>query len=64
MPKELKDVDKFIELSGKASECRVKRVKETVKLKLRTIRYLYTLKVDPQGAEEIIKKIKCQVVEI
>jgi large subunit ribosomal protein L38e len=64
MPKELKDVDKFIELSSKATECRVKRVKETVKLKLRTIRYLYTLKVDPQGAEEIIKKIKCQVVEI
>ena len=54
MPKELKDVDKFIELSSKATECRVKRVKETVKLKLRTIRYLYTLKVDPQGAEEII----------
>jgi len=64
MPKELKDVNKFIELSNKAIECRVKRIKETVKLKLRTPRYLYTLKVDPQGAEEIIKKIKCQVIEI
>lgn len=64
MPKELKDVNKFIELSSKATECRVKRVKDTVKLKLRTVRYLYTLKVDPQGAEEIIKKIKCQVIEI
>jgi large subunit ribosomal protein L38e len=64
MPKELKDVNEFIELSARATECRVKRVKETVKLKLRTPRFLYTLKVDPQGAEEIIKKIKCQVVEI
>ncbi|NVM56194.1 MAG: 50S ribosomal protein L38e [Candidatus Helarchaeota archaeon] len=64
MPKELKDVMKFIELSNDASECRVKRIKDVVKLKLRTIKYLYTLKLEPENAEEIIKKIKCQVIEI
>ncbi|HUX98928.1 MAG TPA: hypothetical protein VMV49_05200 [Candidatus Deferrimicrobium sp.] len=64
MPKELKDIDKFVELSNTAAECRIIRIKNTVKLKLRTVRYLYTLKLEPEGAEEIIKKIKCQVIEI
>ncbi len=64
MPKEIKDVDKFLELSNNAIECRVKRVKDVVKLKLRTAKYLYTLKVEPDDAEELIKKIKCQVIEV
>ena len=64
MPKEIKDVDRFIELSNNASECRVKRVKDTVKLKIRTSKYLYTLKLEPDTAEETIKKIKCQVIEV
>lgn len=64
MPKELKDISKFVELSTNAVECRVKRIKDVVKLKLRTIKYLYTLKLEPESAEEIIKQIKCQVIEI
>ena len=64
MPKELKDVNKFIELSSSAVECRVKRIKNVVKLKLRTAKYLYTLKLEPGNAEEIIKKIQCQVIEV
>jgi hypothetical protein len=46
-----------------AVECRVKRSTDSVKLKLRTSRYLYTLIVEPQKAEEIIQQVKCQVVE-
>ena len=64
MPKELKDISKFIELSTKAVECRVIRIKDIVKLKLRTVKYLYTLKLEPESAEEIIKQIKCQVIEV
>ena len=66
MPKELKDIEKFIQLSEttNATEVRVKRVKDVVKLKLRTTKYLYTLKLDPDSAEEIIKRIKCQVIEV
>ena len=64
MPKEIKDVDKFLELSNNAIECRVKRIKDVVKLKLRTAKYLYTLKVGPDDAEELIKKINCQVIEV
>ena len=64
MPKEVKSVDEFLEIAKRASECRVKRLGDVVKLKLRTSRYLYTLKVDPSTAEELLKKIPCPVVEV
>ncbi len=65
MPKEIKDKEEFIKLSEKALECRVKRHKDYVKLKLRLKRYLYTLKVKPEEAEDIIKQLKCSnIIEI
>ncbi len=63
MPKQIYDVEKFVEMSEDAEECRVKRGTDHVKLKLRTTRYLYTLIVEPQEAETIIERVKCQVVE-
>ncbi len=64
MPSEIFDVDKFIEISERAEYCMVKRLKDVVKLKLRTSRRLYTLKVDPSKAEEVIKKLHCEIREI
>jgi ferritin-like protein len=64
MPAELFDMDKFVALSAKAKHCNVKRLKEVVKLKLRTPTRLYTLKVEPLKAEEIIKKLKCEIEEV
>jgi hypothetical protein len=63
MPKQITDVDRFLEMTEDAVECRVKRSTDSVKLKLRTTRYLYTLIVEPQKAEEIIQRVKCQIVE-
>lgn len=65
MPAEIFEVKKFIELSEKAKYCVVKRLKKEniVKLKLRTPKMLYTLKVDPAKAEEILKQIKCEIRE-
>ncbi|MFW9926223.1 MAG: hypothetical protein ACFFDM_05585, partial [Candidatus Thorarchaeota archaeon] len=63
MPKQIYDIDKFLEMSEEADECRVKRGSNQVKLKLRTKKYLYTIVVEPQKAEEIIQQVKCQVVE-
>ena len=63
MPKQIYDVDKFLEMTEDAVECRVKRSSGQVKLKLRTVRYLYTLVVEPQKAEEILQQVKCQVIE-
>lgn len=64
MPTEIFDADKFVEISERAEYCAVKRLKDVVKLKLRTSRRLYTLKVEPSKAEEVIKKLRCEIREI
>ncbi len=64
MPAEIFDVDKFVEAAERADYCAIKRLKRTVKLKLRTPKKLYTLRVEPTKAEEIIKKLRCEIREI
>jgi hypothetical protein len=64
MPSEIFDSEKFVEMSGRAEYCAVKRLKDIVKLKLRTARRLYTLKAEPAKAEETIKKLQCEIREI
>ena len=64
MPTEIFDVEKFVEMSASAKYCSVKRLEGFVKLKLRTPNKLYTLKVEPLNAEEIIKKLKCEIQEL
>lgn len=63
MPSEIADSEKFIQMSERASECRVKRLKDTVKLKLRTASQLYTIRLDPDKAAEVLKQVKCEVIE-
>jgi len=64
MPEEVFDTEKFIQISERAEYCNIKRLKRIVKLKLRTSRKLYTLKVDPTKAEEVIKKLHCEIREV
>jgi len=64
MPEEIFDVDKFIEISERAEYCNIKRLKRMVKLKLRTPRKLFTLKINPTKAEEVVKKLHCEIREI
>lgn len=64
MPSEIFDTEKFVEISERAEYCLVKRLTDVVKLKLRTSKVLYTLKVEPAKAEEIIKKLRCEIHEI
>ncbi len=63
MPSELTDTEEFVKISERATECRVKRLKDIVKLKLRTSRQLYTIRVDPNKAAELLKLIRCEVIE-
>jgi hypothetical protein len=63
LPSEITDADEFVRVSERASECRVKRLKDQVKLKLRTPGELYTLRTDPDKAAELLKQIKCEVIE-
>ena len=64
MPSEIFDAERFVEISRNAEYCAVKRMQGVVKLKLRTPGELYTLKVEPLKAEEIIKKLQCEIREI
>ncbi len=64
MPIEVHSKEEFMKIAERASECRVKRLGSVVKLKLRTKKYLYTLKVKPEEADEILKNIKVKIVEV
>jgi ferritin-like protein len=64
MPEEVFDIDKFVQISERAEYCDIKRLKRAVKLKLKTSRKLFTLKVDPTKAEEVIKKLHCEIREV
>jgi len=64
MPEEVFDIDKFVQISERADYCNIKRLKRIVKLKLRTSKKLFTLKVDPTKAEEIVKKLRCEIREV
>ena len=63
MPTEITDVDKFVAMSAKAKYCYVQRLKDIVKLKLRTSSQLYTLKIEPLRVDEILKKLQCEIQE-
>ncbi|MFP3286108.1 MAG: hypothetical protein RXP86_02475 [Acidilobus sp.] len=64
MPVELYSLDEALKVAPKAIECRVKRVTRDgrAKVKLRTKRYLYTLKVDPSQVDDVISKLGCKNV--
>ena len=64
MPREIFDEEKFIEISEYSIHCRVKRLKEVVKLKLRTKKLLYTYKTDPVTAERLLRAINCEIIEL
>jgi large subunit ribosomal protein L38e len=65
MPKEIFDEERFLNIAEqRAIHCRVKRKKDTVKLKLRTKKYLYTLKTDPSTAERLLNQVPCDVIEL
>jgi len=64
VPQEIFDKEKFLEIAERAKECRIKRLGGIVKLKLRTRRRLYTIKLPKGEAEALLNKIKCEKVEV
>ena len=64
MPHEIFDPDKFLEIATRASEVRVRRQEDTVKLKLRTKTKLYTFKASPEEANAILQRITVPVVDV
>jgi len=64
MPIEIFDKDEFVELSEDATECYIKKNPDNTKLKLRTQKYLYTIKLDPKDANELVSRLNCSTVEV
>jgi len=65
MPMEIKDVNEFLEKMKYAQKIIVvNRMPKYIKIKARTKRRLYTLKIyDEKLAEEILSKAKVEIVE-
>jgi hypothetical protein len=64
MPSQITDVEKFVQMSATAKYCTIKRLKDSVKLKLHTTNQMYTVIIEPAIAEETIKKLKCEIEEV
>ena len=63
-PQQIFDPTKFLELTTRAINCRVKRKDKEVKLKLKTKKRLYTFITDPETADVLLKKVSCDIIEI
>jgi hypothetical protein len=65
MPREIRSSEEFNKLIPKASQCRVVRRADTVKLKLRTPEYLYIYKTNEGEADDLLKSLKdVEVIEL
>ncbi len=64
MPKEVLNIEEFRKVMPYASECRVVRSGETVKVKLRLKRLLYVYKTNTKDVDELLKEIKTDIIEI
>ena len=66
LPEEIKTKEEFMATLSLASICYVKRVKnsDTVKLKLRTKKRLYTFKTTPEEANKIVSSLNIPVEEV
>jgi hypothetical protein len=64
MPKQIVNVEDFKKLLEKAVECRVLRMGDKAKLKLRTKKMLYVFITSKEEADKILKDIKIEVKEI
>ena len=58
MPKEIYNIDEIDEIVARTVEVRVKKHEDFVKVKFRTKRYLYTIKLTDKEAEALLEKIK------
>lgn len=64
MPKEVFDVDEFLALAQGAPMCTVKRLDDVTKLKVRSGKYLYTIKLETSEAEGLLGRIQCPKEEV
>ena len=64
MPKEVFLLALWKQYGERAEEIRVKRYQDYVKLKARLSGYLYTIKLPPDKAEQVLSELKSKNVKI
>lgn len=65
MPKEIFEEEEFLKIAKNfATECRIKKSGDVVKLKLRTPKHLYTFKTDSVKAETLLREIEIEKIEL
>ncbi len=67
MPVEVFDREKFKQIAKTAEECRVKKIEKEgiAKIKARTKRYLYTIKIKIDELDAFLKELECKnIVEV
>ncbi len=63
MPRQINSADEFKKLAESAEKCKVVKRGDTVKLKLRTPKILYTYIASVKEAEELLKGLKIEAEE-
>ncbi|MGH7909694.1 MAG: hypothetical protein ACRENW_07590 [Thermodesulfobacteriota bacterium] len=64
MPKQLFDKDEFLKMADDAIDCLVVRRKDKVKLKVRRSRMMYIYVTNESEADELLKSIKVNTIEL
>ncbi|NWG08914.1 MAG: hypothetical protein HXX80_01135 [Nitrososphaerales archaeon] len=64
MPKQIFSVEDFKILLEKAIECRVLRMDDKVKLKLRTSKMIYVFITSKEEADRLLNEVKVEVKKI
>ena len=64
MPKQLFSKDDFLKMADGAIECLVVRRKDKVKLKLRRSRMMYIFVTNESEANDLLKSIKADTLEL
>jgi len=64
MPKEITNIDDIDKIITQTKEIRIKRHDDIVKVKFRTKRYLYTIKLTHEEFEKIFPRLRELGIEI
>ena len=64
MPKQVLSKDEFLKMADGAIECLVVRRKDKVKLKLRRSRLMYIYVTNDSEANDLLKSIKVDTIEL
>lgn len=64
MPKQVSSKEKFLEVAKRGKELRLKKIGDSVKLKIRTRKHLYVMVLPEKEAEDLAKETGLTIVRL